>query len=373
MAKLVRYNRLCYNQLRPLHSNNLSVPIINLETEKKAFQDILPEFIDNVITRPKIKQLPQVATWMKQLLEYTLTGGKLGRGLMASTGYKMFEDPDQFSEKTQHSARLLGWCVEMLHTSLIVFDDVLDGGTVRHGKPSWHLRRSVGNHAFTDSMLIHHAMMDIIEMYFGKTPFYNTMSSYFHEASYRTTIAEHMDLCSSYNKDTDNIDIFTMNHLHDIAVYKSAYYSFKLPIFAALLLVKNGQNLATTELHEFCMELGILMQAQDDYLDAFCNETVTGKNGRDIQEGKCTWFSVTMLQRCNSAQLAIFKEYYGSNDLEDVKRIKQLYDELNLRDVYEQYEHKMYEDLLRRINEMPHAGGRTLLTGILNSCYKRVK
>lgn len=67
MAKLLRYSRSFYNQLRPLHSNNLSVPIINLEKEKRAFQAVLPEFIDNVITRPKIKQLPEVASWMKQV------------------------------------------------------------------------------------------------------------------------------------------------------------------------------------------------------------------------------------------------------------------------------------------------------------------
>ncbi|KAH9632603.1 hypothetical protein HF086_001846 [Spodoptera exigua] len=292
---------------------------------------------------------------------------------MASTGYKMFENPDDFSEKTQHSARLLGWCIEMLHTSLLVFDDVLDGGTVRHGKPSWHLRRSNSTHAFTDSMLIHHAMMDVIEMHFGNSPFYNNLTNYFHEGAYRAVIAEHMDLCSGYNKDMDNIEIFTMNHLRDIAIYKSAYYSFKLPLFAALLLVKDGKNLATPELHDFCMELGILMQAQDDYLDAFGNETITGKNGRDIQEGKCTWFSVTALQHCNSAQLSIFKEYYGGNDVEHVKRIKQLYDELNLRHVYEQYELKMYKDLLHRIRDMPLEGARTLLTAILNFCYKRMK
>ena len=51
---------------------------------------------------------------MFQLLEYSVTGGKLGRGLMVSIGYRMFEEPENYSEKTQHSARVLGWCVEMV-------------------------------------------------------------------------------------------------------------------------------------------------------------------------------------------------------------------------------------------------------------------
>ncbi|XP_050550687.1 uncharacterized protein LOC118266240 isoform X2 [Spodoptera frugiperda] len=349
----------------------MSVP--NVEKEKKAFQDVLPEFIDSVVTTTKIKELPEVATWLKQVLNYVLPGGKLSRGLITSVGYKMFEEPEYFSESTQHDAHILGWCIQMMHAVFFVLDDIADGGTMRHNKTCWHLQRSVGVYAVNDALMIQQAMMDMLKIHFGKLPIYNDLISYFNEAMYRATMGEHLDLSSNYNKHTDNIEIFNMGRLHDTAVNKTGCYSFKLPVFAALLLVKNGRQLATTELNELCYGIGRLMQVQDDYLDVYGTETITGKNGRDIQEGKCTWFSVTALQRCNSAQLSIFKEYYGSNDLEHVQRIKQLYDELNLRHVYEQYELKMYDDLLHQINELPHEGGRKLLTGILNSCFKRVK
>ncbi|XP_035435535.2 uncharacterized protein LOC118266242 isoform X1 [Spodoptera frugiperda] len=371
MAKLVRHHRLLGHQLRHVH-HKLNASTINLDVEKKSFQAVLPEVIDCAITRPKIKELPEVQTWLKQLLEYTLVGGKLGRGLMVPMGYKGFEEPEHFSEETLHSARVIGWCIEMLHSTFLILDDVMDGGKVRHGKPSWHLHRSVSVYAVNDAMMIQQAMRDVLDVYFRNSPIYNDLISYFNEAIYRATMGEHLDLCSNYNKEIDNMEIFNVSRVDDIAINKSSFYTFKLPIFVALFLVNNGQNMATTELHQFCIELGRLMQVQDDYMDAYGCVTVTGKNGRDIQEGKSTWLAVTALQRCNSAQRSIFKEYYGSNDLEHVQRIKQLYDELNLPEVYEQYELKMYEGLMRRINEVPHAGGRNYLLAILNFCFKRV-
>ncbi|KAH9632602.1 hypothetical protein HF086_001845 [Spodoptera exigua] len=292
MSKLLQNSRLFYNQLRQLHSNNLSAPTPSVEKEKKAFQDVLPEFIDSVITTTKIKELPEVATWMEQVLKYVLPGGKLSRGLITSMGYKMFEEPEHFSERTQHDAHILGWCIQMMHASFLVLDDIADGATMRHNKQCWHLQRNVGLYAVNDALMMQQAMMDMLKTHFGNSPIYIDLINYFNE---------------------------------------------------------------------------------DDYLDVYGDETITGKTARDIQEGKGTWLSATALQRCDSAQLAIFKEYFGSNNLEHVKRIKQLYDELNLRHMYEQYELKMYEDLMRRIKEVPHAGGRILLSGILKSCFQRDK
>ncbi|CAH1640241.1 unnamed protein product [Spodoptera littoralis] len=246
----------------------------------------------------------------------------------------------------------LSFHVQQLHSSFLILDDVMDGGKVRRGKPSWHLHRSASVYAVNDAFMIQQATMDVLEAYFRNLPIYNDLISYFNEAVYRVTMGEHIDLCSNYNKEIDNMEIFNMSRLDDIALNKSSFYTFKLPIFVALFLVNNGQNMATTELHQFCIELGRLMIVQDDYMDVYGCVKVTGKNGRDIQEGKSTWLAVTALQRCNSAQLSIFKEYYGSNDLEHVQRIKQLYDELKLPDVYEQYELKMYKRLLHRISEV---------------------
>ena len=107
-------------------------------------------------------------------------------------------------------------------------------------------------------------------------------------------------------------------------------------------------------------------------MDAYGDQHITGKNGRDIPEGKCTWVAVKALERCNETQRAIFREYYGSQNPEHVKRIKQLYDELHLPQLYEQSERTTYENLMRLIHAFPNERARIFLLHVLNASYKRV-
>ncbi|KAJ8717857.1 hypothetical protein PYW07_005787 [Mythimna separata] len=374
MTGLIRRTKILYTQFRQLHrsTDGSSVLSFNVTTERKAFLDVLPEVINSVVTGPKLSDLPELRSWINKLLTYMLGGGKLGRGLMISIRYKMFEDPENFSEETQHSARILGWCAEMMQANFLIMDDIADNATIRRGKPCWHLQPHVGLSGINDALILYQSMLEVMDLYFGKTAIYPDLLRYFNESVYRATIGEHLDLRTSYNKDKNNLDIFNMDLINAIAINKSGFYSFKMPIFVPLLLVKNGKQKATEELSNICNEFGKLMQCQDDYMDAYGPETVTGKTGRDIQEGKCTWVAATALQHCNEAQRAVFKEYYGSKDPEHVKRIKQLYDELHLPQLYEQCERTMYDGLVQKIKALPHERDRVFLLELLNMTYKRV-
>lgn len=75
-------------------------------------------------------------------------------------------------------------------------------------------------------------------------------------------MGEHLDCSSSYKKAKNNIDLFTMERFNTIAMYKTGFCSFWLPILSALRLVKNGQEKATNEISDICLELGRLLQFQ---------------------------------------------------------------------------------------------------------------
>lgn len=55
------------------------------------------------------------------------------------------------------------------------------------------------------------------------------------------------------------------------------------------------------------IELGLLFQIQDDFLDCFGNAKVTGKIGTDITENKCSWLIVKAFEQANENQKSILK------------------------------------------------------------------
>lgn len=62
------------------------------------------------------------------------------------------------------------------------------------------------------------------------------------------------------------------------------------------------------------LEIGHFYQVQDDYMDCYGDPKVIGKDGTDIQEGKCSWLAVVALQRCTPEQRKIFEVCFYKNE-----------------------------------------------------------
>lgn len=98
----------------------------------------------------------------------------------------------------------------------------------------------------------------------------------------------------------------------------------------------------------------ICFQFQNDLLDYYNTiGSVPGKSGSDIQEGKCSWVAVAVLEKCNPEQRRIFTENYGSRNPEKVDRILRLYEELDPRKIYEAEEKARYDTFHRKVNALP--------------------
>lgn len=118
-------------------------------------------------------------------------------------------------------------------------------------------------------------------------------------------------------------------------------------------------------------EIGHFLQVQDDYLDCYGDPNVTGKVGTDIQDGKCTWFALMCMQRANVNEKELMREFYGSNNPEHVQKIKELYNDLRLLEMYKQYEKNTYDMINTLIQQTAREVLRDLFLHIMNSIYLR--
>jgi farnesyl diphosphate synthase len=155
-------------------------------------------------------------------------------------------------------------------------------------------------------------------------------------------------------------------------VYKTAFYTFYLPIACALILAGEKRPAVFAEAESICKVMGEYFQVQDDYLDAYAPPEVLGKVGTDIQDFKCSWLAVKCLQLATPAQRKVFEDNYGRKDDANVAAVKALYRELDLEKVFEQYE----EDSVKQINALidnVKDVTPTIYKDLLAKVYKRKK
>ena len=106
------------------------------------------------------------------------------------------------------------------------------------------------------------------------------------------------------------------------------------------------------KIEELMCKVGIFLQIQDDYLDAFADPTVIGKIGTDIQDGKCCWPIVMCMKLSTDDQKEILKQNYGVDDEQCIMKVKEIYTELNIENLYKEHEEELYNELMHLIDEI---------------------
>ena len=154
-----------------------------------------------------------------------------------------------------------------------------------------------------------------------------------------------------------------------------AYYSFYLPVACALVLSGHASEAKLAASKEILLVMGEYFQVQDDYLDCYADAKTLGKIGTDIQDNKCGWLVVQALKLASPAQKALLKSNYGVHDEAAIARVKALYRELDLEEVFKRYEAESYERLNALIRARCDSVGlpEDVFRALLNKIYKRSK
>lgn len=273
-----------------------------------------------------------------------------------------------------HALATLGWLTELLQAFFLVSDDIMDASHTRRGNPCWFRKPAVGMIAINDAFLLESSIYVLLRKHFRTHPAYGEFLDLFHETTYQTEIGQ---LCDLLTAPEDHVDLaaFSPAKHSFIVVYKTAYYSFYLPVALALHYLQLATESNLRQAREILIPLGEYFQSQDDYLDAYGAPEVIGKIGTDIQDNKCSWVINQALARASPAQRAVLDQCYGRKNGAKEAEVKTIFQQLKLDEVYHSYEEKAVGEIRDKISRLDESQGlkKEVFDTFLRKIYKRSK
>ncbi|KAI0036986.1 farnesyl diphosphate synthase [Vararia minispora EC-137] len=353
---------------------------------RKRFEDVYPIVRDQLLKQFKDHSMPQEAIdYYRRSLDYNVPGGKLNRGLSVVDTVEILKGRP-LAQKEYTKAAVLGWAVEFLQAYFLVSDDIMDGSITRRGQPCWYRVEDVGLIAINDSLLLEGAIYQMVREHFKGDPCYLDLLEIFHEVSYNTEMGQLIDLLTA-PEDKVDLNKFSLERHQKIVIYKTAIYSFYLPVALAMIMCgyPTTAPAGQPDVYKYAMDvlipLGEYFQIQDDYLDYSGTPEQIGKIGTDIVDNKCSWCINTALALCSAEQRAILDTSYGRKDPAAEARVKEIFGQVGVDKRYEEYEqdaHDRITKLIKAVPEVSNPAGDAVLrhevfTSFLNKIYKRTK
>jgi len=200
------------------------------------------------------------------------------------------------------------------------------------------------------------------------------MVELFHEVTFQTELGQTCDLLTA-PEDRVDLDNFSMEKFTFIVIFKTAYYSFYLPVALALYFTGLATEKNLKMARDILIPMGEYFQIQDDYLDAYADPETLGKVGTDIQDNKCSWLINQALRKASPEQRKILEENYGRKDATSEQKVKQVYGELKLDEEYRQLEEEkvgMIKEMIAKIDESEGLK-KGVFDEFLRKIYKRSK
>ena len=356
-------------------NEKVAYPTYDLENSKESFMAIRAFLVDDLCkecAEGYEMPAPEVE-WVRKMLDYNTAGGKMNRGLMVvESGVAIFKSKGRtLDNDTVCRFAVLGWCVEFLQAWLLMLDDIMDDSQTRRDQPCWYLNEHVQKIAINDGVMVETMTYKLLKRHFGGETEYPQLLDLFFETTFQTEVGQLLDtLCLNLG-----LDDFTASRWGMIVKYKTSFYSFYMAVACGMILAGIDDVQEYDNAREILVIMGVYFQAQDDYLDCFGTPEQIGKIGTDIQDKKCGWLFVHAFHElANAEQVAYFREHYGKCKVGSAEetRIKEIYAELGLHEMYAKYEQESYDRIQTLRNDKAQVPWEVFEI-FLKKIYKRTK
>jgi geranylgeranyl diphosphate synthase, type I len=252
---------------------------------------------------------------------------------------------------------------ELLHTFMLIHDDVADQAALRRGGPALH--RMLGRGRMGQSLAIvagDHLFSRAMEVMLGcGQPGTARAVNYFLKVCRHTAAGQYMDICLSHVPLAE----VSLSQVLRVAYLKTALYGFSAPLACGALLAGAGPELVAS-LERLGRHLGTAYQLQDDLLGLYGDTVVCGKpTDADLAEGKRTFPAMVAWLRSSPevrAQMEVLWKPGPKNEamLERARELVEAHGGRQATELFIQRSTAMAERIL---TTLPAAGGMRELVG----------
>jgi len=256
-----------------------------------------------------------------QVLERNTSGGKRFRPRMVQTSY------DALGGTDDDAVARVGAAFELLHTALIVHDDVIDRDFSRRGIPnvSGSYRDTATTAGIPTPAAEHRGMSAaVIAGDLALAGASRLLLDVACEHDTRARLLDILDEAIFVSAGGEMVDVElslsaelpTVDEILDMERAKTAVYSFEAPLQAGAVLA--GASDAMVQLvGEFGREVGVAYQVVDDLLGVFGTQEATGKTTLgDLREGKRT---VLVAHAATTDEWFAIRPFVGKADLTEAE------------------------------------------------------
>jgi geranylgeranyl diphosphate synthase type I len=245
-----------------------------------------------------------VAYALEHSKKIVLSGGKRMRGALLYWAYL------GLGGKEKKKIIKVAAAIELVHLFLLMHDDIMDRGNLRHGQKTLHrmfAEKKNKKIIFEEAVHYGNSMAIIIGDYI-----YALANKIITEADFNakitvkvlqhlqsiiktTVIGQSQDMEIVYSRNIDEKKILAMYE------NKTARYSIEGPLYLGAILAGYQSKKIFKTFSAYAIPIGVAFQIKDDILGIFGDEKKIGKSASsDIEEGKQS-FLVTRAYKCSSS------------------------------------------------------------------------
>jgi len=337
---------------------------MSLRLIRGVFNEILNDTVRQFTRTLRNREAEHMSQKIHQMFDHCMGNGKFGRSCLALDTYKALK-PDA-TEIQLHQAAKISSSLELLQTFFLVLDDIMDGSQMRRGKTCWYKMPGIGMNAINHGLQLDLAMNQVIWSEMRNHPKLHQMLHDVHETKTITVIGQELDCATQGPNDC------TWDRYEQLVHHKTCHYTFTMPVRMGFHM---ADRLGYESLTPLTYKIGYLFQAQDDYLDCFGCVDVTGKNSTDLAEGKCTWFSCKTMEllnaNSNDSIRQDFIDNFGKSTPENVEKALGVMRQLNVSQLFREFEDKQIKDIEREISEVETEEVKPILENLIRAMHGR--